>query len=88
MLANKQTDFFKEYREKGIPASKVPAQVVDPLISKVMAAPEQMLVKISDYRRFNMNFLQKQFRKSAPGAINALLGNSMLRKKAVDYARK
>ncbi|MCK7527959.1 MAG: DUF2703 domain-containing protein [Ignavibacteriales bacterium] len=48
MLANKQTDFFKEYREKGIPASKVPAEVVDPLINKVMAAPEQMLVKISD----------------------------------------
>ena len=48
MLANKQTVFFKEYREKGIPASKVPAEVVDPLINKVMAAPEQMLVKISD----------------------------------------
>lgn len=48
MLANKQTDFFKEYREKGIPASKVPNEVVDPLINKVMNAPEQMLVKISD----------------------------------------
>ena len=35
-----------------------------------------------------MNFLQKQFRKSAPDAINALLGNSILRKKAADYARK
>ncbi len=55
MLANKQTAFFKEYREKGIPASKVPAQVVDPLIYKVMAAPEQMLVKILMYLITNLN---------------------------------
>lgn len=47
MLANKQSDFFKEYREKGIPASHVPASVVEPLIIKVMNAPENMLVNIS-----------------------------------------
>jgi formylmethanofuran dehydrogenase subunit E len=53
MLANKQTAFFKDYREKGIPASQVPASVVDPLITKVMGAPENMLVNISpvfDYK--------------------------------------
>ena len=35
-----------------------------------------------------MNFLQKQFRKSAPDAFNAILGNSILRKQAAGYARK
>jgi formylmethanofuran dehydrogenase subunit E len=48
MLANKQTSFFKDYREKGIPASKVPDEVVDPLVLKVMSAPEDKLISISD----------------------------------------
>jgi formylmethanofuran dehydrogenase subunit E len=53
MLQNKQSAFFKDYREKGIPASKVPAEVVDPLIVKVMSAPAEMLLNISgvfDYK--------------------------------------
>jgi formylmethanofuran dehydrogenase subunit E len=48
MLANKQSDFFKTYREKGIPASQVPASVVEPLIAKVMGAPDAMLMNIGD----------------------------------------
>lgn len=48
MLANKQTEFFKEYREKGVPASKVPAEVVDPLVQKVMGAPEDKLLTVSE----------------------------------------
>jgi formylmethanofuran dehydrogenase subunit E len=47
MLANKRTEFFKEYREKGIPASQVPAPVVEPLIEKVMNAPDEALLNIS-----------------------------------------
>ena len=53
MLQNKQSAFFKDYREKGIPASKVPAVVVDPLIVNVMAAPAEKLLNISkvfDYK--------------------------------------
>jgi formylmethanofuran dehydrogenase subunit E len=46
MLANKQSDFFTKYREKGIPASRVPAEVVEPLIEKVMAVPDDMLLNI------------------------------------------
>ena len=46
MLANKQTEFFKEYREKGVPASKVPAEVVDPLVQKVMGAPDEKLLAV------------------------------------------
>jgi len=48
MLANKQSDFFKNYREKGVPASQVPAKVVEPLIAKVMGAPDEMLMNIGD----------------------------------------
>ncbi|HYW94954.1 MAG TPA: FmdE family protein [Bacteroidales bacterium] len=48
MLANKQTSFFRDYREKGIPASKVPDEVVEPLVVKVMGAPEENLINISE----------------------------------------
>ncbi|MCX6559290.1 MAG: FmdE family protein [Candidatus Aminicenantes bacterium] len=46
MLANKQTDFFKEYREKGIPASKVPPEVVEPLVQRVLAASDAALLSV------------------------------------------
>lgn len=46
MMANKQTEFFKEYREKGVPASRVPAEVVEPLVHKVMNAPEESLLAV------------------------------------------
>jgi formylmethanofuran dehydrogenase subunit E len=48
MLQNKQSDFFKQFREKGIPASTVPNEVVDPLITKVMSAPQEMLLNVSN----------------------------------------
>ena len=48
MLANKQTSFFKDYREIGIPASKVPDEVVEPLVVKVMGAPDEKLINTSD----------------------------------------
>ena len=46
--ATKQTPFFKNYREKGIPASEVPEDVVQPLIDQVMSVPDEALLKISD----------------------------------------
>jgi len=48
MEANKQTPFFKEYREKGIPASQVPAEVVDPLVERVMNAPVEQLFDVGE----------------------------------------
>ena len=48
MAANKQTSFFKDYREKGIPASKVPADVIEPLVEKVMGAPDGMLLSVGE----------------------------------------
>ena len=55
MLANKQTSFFKDYREKGIPASQVPDEVVDPLVLRVITAPDDTLLEISDIFDFELN---------------------------------
>lgn len=48
MQANKKTSFFKDYREKGVPPTKVPDKVVEPLVQKVMHAPDEMLLQISE----------------------------------------
>ncbi|MFC0875124.1 FmdE family protein [Saccharicrinis sp. FJH2] len=48
MLANKKTTFFKDYREKGVPPTQVPDDVVEPLVVKVMNAPEDKMMKISE----------------------------------------
>ncbi len=45
-VASRQTPFFTEYRMKGIPASQVPAEVVGPLIQKVMNAPVDQILKV------------------------------------------
>ncbi len=55
MLQNKKSDFFKQYREKGIPASKVPDEVVEPLVQKVMGAPEEMIMNISDVFEYKLD---------------------------------
>ncbi len=48
MAANKKTDFFQKYRMKGVPPSQVPADVIDPLVERVMNAPEEQLLNIGD----------------------------------------
>lgn len=48
MLANKNTSFFKDYREKGVPPTQVPDDVVEPLVQKVMSAPDEMLLTVSE----------------------------------------
>lgn len=48
MAANKQSDFFKKYRERGVPASQVPAEAVDPLVERVMSTPEDRLLTIGE----------------------------------------
>ena len=42
----KETPFFLEYRMKGIPPSRVPDAVVDPLIRQVMGAPEDGILSV------------------------------------------
>lgn len=48
MLATKETPFFKEYREKGVPPTQVPGEVVQPLVEKVMNAEDNEILEISD----------------------------------------
>lgn len=42
----KETPFFLEYRLKGVPPSRVPDAVVDPLIHQVMGAPEDGILSV------------------------------------------
>ena len=55
MLANKETSFFKNYREKGIPASKVPEDVIEPLVERVMNAPDEMLLDVGQVHEREWN---------------------------------
>jgi formylmethanofuran dehydrogenase subunit E len=48
MLANKQTPFFTEYRMKGIPASQVPAAVIDPMVDKVLTMAEAQMMDVGE----------------------------------------
>jgi len=48
IAANQKTPFFTEYRAKGIPASKVPAAVVDPLVERVMDAPDEKILAVGE----------------------------------------
>ena len=61
MLANKQTSFFKDYREKGVPASHVPAEVVDPLVMNVMNAPEDKLLVVSEVFDYKLDLHPHSF---------------------------
>ncbi len=79
MLANKQTSFFKDYREKGIPASKVPVEVVDPLIDKVMGAPAEMLLNISEV--FNYNY------QESPHSFNSFVCDECGEMTVMEYGR-
>jgi len=63
MLQNKQSDFFKNYREKGIPASNVPAEVIEPLVVKVMSAPQEMLLNISNIFNYNLEPKKDSFNR-------------------------
>ena len=55
MMQTKNTVFFKEYREKGIPPSQIPDEVVEPLIQKVMNAKEETLLNISEIFEYVWN---------------------------------
>lgn len=48
MGQNKKSSFFVDYRIKGVPPTKVPGDVVDPLIERVMGMPEEKLLNVSE----------------------------------------
>jgi formylmethanofuran dehydrogenase subunit E len=53
MIQTKETSFFKDYREKGIPPTQVPNEVIQPLVDKVMNAPFEMIMNVSDVFEYN-----------------------------------
>ena len=79
MLANKQTSFFKDYREKGIPASEVPPDVVDPLVTKVMNAPQEMLLNISEVFDYDLH--------EAPHSFNSFVCEECGEMTVMEYGR-
>ena len=79
MLANKQTPFFKDYREKGIPASNVPPEVVDPLVVKVMNAPQEMLLNISEVFDYDLH--------EAPHSFNSFVCEECGEMTVMEYGR-
>jgi formylmethanofuran dehydrogenase subunit E len=54
MLNNKKTAFFTDYRMLGKPASTVPAEIVDPLVTGVMNAPDDKLLNISSIFEYKL----------------------------------
>lgn len=54
MLANKKSKFFTEYRMKGIPASQVPKEVVEPLVEKVMTIPDEQMLLVSEIFHYDI----------------------------------
>ena len=79
MLANKQTSFFKDYREKGVPASEVPTEVVDPLVIKVMNAPQEMLLSISEVIDYDLH--------EAPHSFNSFVCEECGEMTVMEYGR-
>jgi formylmethanofuran dehydrogenase subunit E len=55
MAANKKTDFFQQYRMKDIPASQVPPEVAQPLVERVLNAPEDQLLSVGEVFEHKVN---------------------------------
>lgn len=55
MMQTKKTTFFKDYREKGVPPTLVPDDIVQPLVDKVMNAPSEMIMNISEVFGYEWN---------------------------------
>ena len=79
MMANKQTPFFKDYREKGIPASKVPDDIVDPLVTKVMSTPDEKLINISEIFDYDL--------KEHPHSFNSFVCEECGEMTVMEYGR-
>ena len=79
MLANKQTSFFKDYREKGIPASKVPDETVEPLVKKVMNAPADQILIVSEVFDYDL--------KEHPHSFNSFVCEECGEMTVMEYGR-
>ncbi len=48
LLELKRSAFFQQYRRQGVPASQVPSEVAEPVIERVLSAPDEILLSVSE----------------------------------------
>ena len=62
LLELKRSAFFQQYRRVGVPASQVPSEVVDPLIERVLSAPDEILLSVSEVFASHIALAAEDFR--------------------------
>ena len=75
----KKSAFFQEYRLKGIPASKIPRAVVDPLIEQVMNAPEERILLVGPETKVTVESGGEAFATAACDACGEMVVEKYLR---------
>ena len=48
LMVVKRSPFFQNYRMRGVPASQVPQEIVEPVIEQVLSTPEEQLFTVSE----------------------------------------
>ncbi len=78
-MGMKQTKFFQEYRMKGVPASKVPDEVVEPLIHQVMSAPEDQLLSVGAEHKLDLEKKSETFATAVCDSCGEMVVETYLR---------
>lgn len=78
-MGMKQTKFFQEYRMKGIPASQVPDEVVEPLVQQVMTAPQELLLSVGAELKTEVEKRPETFATAVCAACGELVVEEYLR---------
>jgi formylmethanofuran dehydrogenase subunit E len=79
MMQTKNTSFFKDYRMKGVPPTQVPEEVVEPLINKVMNAPREMIMDVSEVFEYKW--------KEKPHTFNSIVCESCGEMVVAEYTK-
>lgn len=78
-MGMKQTKFFQEYRMKGVPASKVPDEVVEPLIQQVMNAPQDQLLLVGPEHKVDVEKKAEAFATAVCDTCGEMVVETYLR---------
>jgi formylmethanofuran dehydrogenase subunit E len=75
----KQSRFFQEFRSKGVPASKVPDEVVEPMIQQVLGAPQDQLLSVGAESRAEVGKKVETFATRPCDACGEMVADQYLR---------
>lgn len=75
----KESPFFQEFRAKGVPASKVPDEVVEPMIQQVMSAPQDQILSVGPEFRTEIARKGETFATRACDACGEMVVDKYLR---------